>query len=180
MSKEYIQDVLISTEEINSILDKLALNITNEYKDKNLVVVGILKGSAIFMCDLIKKIDCNLRIDFIEVSSYDNGVTSTGRVNVVKDLSDDISDCDVLVVEDIIDSGVTLNFLLNFLNAKQPKSLKLCTFLDKPSRRKIDVPIDFIGKEIEDNYVIGYGFDYQQYFRNLPYVGILKPEVYEK
>ena len=175
---DYIQKVLISEEEIKEILKDLGQKISKEYKGKEIIVIGILKGSAIFMSDLIRYIDCDLKIDFMEVSSYADGTETTGRVKVIKDLSNNIAGKNVLVVEDIIDSGVTLNFLLDFIKAKNPNSLKLCTFLDKPSRRQVKVNIDFIGKVIEDNYVIGYGFDYQQYFRNLRYVGVLKKEVY--
>ena len=142
MKKEYIKEILFTTDEINSIVEKLGQQITQDYKNKDIVVIGVLKGSAIFMCDLIKHIDCNINIDFIEVSSYNNGVSSSGNVKVIKDLSEDIQNKDVLVIEDIIDSGITLNYLLDFLKAKNPKSIKLCTFLDKPSRRKIDIPVD--------------------------------------
>lgn len=169
--KDKIAGVLISAEQIDEATTKLANKINEEYKDKNLVLVGLLKGSILFMADLMKKITVQCRIDFMCVSSYGNDTKSSGRVNILKDLSDPIDGDDVIIVEDIVDSGHTLDFITNYFKAKNANSVKLVTLLDKPARRECDIKVDYACFEIEDEFVVGYGLDYCQYLRNIPYVG---------
>ena len=139
-------------------------------------LVCILKGSIFFTADLAKRITCPVTLDFMSVSSYGDGTESSGRVRIAKDLDENIAGKNVIVIEDIIDSGRTLSFLLEMLSARKPKSLKLCTFLNKPDRRVIDIPVDYIGFDIPDKFVVGYGMDYAQKYRALPYIGVVKPD----
>ena len=178
-----IEKILVSEEEIDAIVTKIAADIDRDYKDspRKLLLLCILKGSVVFMGELMKKITLPLEIDFMKVSSYGNGTTSTGRINIVLDLHrGDLADVDIIVIEDIIDSGKTLSHLTKYLELKGAGSVKTCTLLDKPSRREVDFTPDYVGKEIPDEFVVGFGLDYDEKYRNLPYVGILKRETYEK
>ncbi|MDA3733912.1 hypoxanthine phosphoribosyltransferase [Niameybacter massiliensis] len=174
-----IARVLLTEEELHERVKALGEAITADYKGKDLLVVGILKGSNVFMSDLIRQINMPLNIDFMIVSSYGNATESTGVVKIMKDIEQSISDKHVLIVEDIIDSGLTLKYLTEMLNTRKPASIKLCTLLDKPARRKENVDVDYVGFEMPDEFIVGYGIDYAEHYRNLPFVGILKPEVYE-
>ena len=175
-----IARILVTEEELKVRIKELGEAITNQYKGKELLVVGILKGSSVFMSDLIRQIQMPLNIDFMIVSSYGNATESTGVVKIIKDIEQSISDKHVLIVEDIIDSGLTLKYLTEMLQTRKPASIKLCTLLDKPAGRKVEVDVDYVGFEMPDEFIVGYGIDYAEGYRNLPYVGILKPEVYEK
>ena len=178
-----IEKILVSEEEIDSIVTKIAAEIDADYKDspRNLLLLCILKGSVVFMGELMKKISLPVEIDFMKVSSYGTGTESTGRINIVLDLHrGDLGNVDIIVIEDIIDSGKTLSHLTKYLELKGAGSVKTCTLLDKPSRRQVEFTPDYVGKEIPDEFVVGFGLDYDEKYRNLPYVGILKREVYEK
>lgn len=164
-------DVMISESEIASKVEELAKRIENDYKGEPLLVVGILKGASVFVSDLIRKINLDVNIDFMCVSSYGNATESSGTVRILKDLDVDIAGKNVLIVEDIIDSGLTLSNLVKELQIRNPKSLKLCTLLDKPERRKADVQVDYVGFVIEDKFIVGYGIDWAEKYRNLPYIG---------
>ena len=182
LSKD-IGSILVSAEEIDEIVTRIAAEIDRDYArpDKKLVLLCILKGSIVFMGDLMKKIRVPVEIDCMKVSSYGAGTTSSGNVNIMLDVvRPDIASCDFLIVEDIIDSGRTLAYLVGYLKHKGARSVKTCTLLDKPSRRVVEFTPDYIGKEIPDEFVVGYGLDYAEKYRALPYVGILKPEVYIK
>ena len=180
MNKD-VAKILVSEEELDKIVTRLAKEIDADYSggDKNLVLVCILKGSIVFMGDLMKKLTAPLEIDCMKVSSYGRGTESTGSIHIYLDLMrPDLSKCDLLLIEDIIDSGNTLAYLINYLKMKGARSVRTCTLLDKPSRRKIDFTPDYRGVEIPDEFVVGYGLDYAEKYRALPYVGVLKPEVY--
>lgn len=164
-------EVLIPREEVEKRIVELGKKITEDYKGKDLVCIGLLKGSIMFMSDLIKTIDLDICIDFMKVSSYGGGMDSTGVVKILKDVDRDVTGKDVLLVEDIIDTGLTIANVKEFIGNKQPASVKVCTLLDKPSRRKIDVKGDYVGFEIPDEFVVGYGLDLDEKYRNLPYVG---------
>ena len=167
-------DVLISEKEIDNRILEIADRINKDYEGEELTLICVLKGGVMFMCDLAKRLDLNVRLDFMSVSSYGAETTSSGVVKIIKDLDDSIAGKDVLVVEDIIDSGNTLSYLLDILEKRGPKSIKLCTLLDKPSRREKDVTVDYVCFEIEDKFVVGYGLDYDQRYRNLPYIGVME------
>ena len=173
-----IKEVLLTEEEIKKIVKRLGEQITKDYEGKNLLVVSILKGSVMIMADLLREIKLDCKIDFMAVSSYGSGTRTSGSVNIIKDLSIDLSGYDILLVEDILDSGVTLSNLKELLMLRKPASLKICAFLDKPERRKADIVADYTGASIPDEFVVGYGLDYDEKYRNLPYVGILSPSVY--
>ncbi len=177
MNKD-VEKILVSEKELDEIVQRLAAEIDNDYRDKDLMMVGVLKGSILFMADLMKAMENDCKIDFVVVSSYADGTESTGRVNVLKDISQSIVGKDLLIVEDIIDSGNTLNFLVKYFTAKGADSVKIVTLFDKPDRRKVEVPVEYVGKVIPDAFIVGYGLDYAEKYRTLPYVGILKPEVY--
>ncbi|GAA0788160.1 MULTISPECIES: hypoxanthine phosphoribosyltransferase [Pseudomonadati] len=167
---------MISTEEINQTLDQLAERINAHYANsERLLMVGLLKGSVVFMADLCRRIKGHVEIDFMSVSSYGNATTSSRDVKILKDVQSDIGDRDVLIVEDLIDSGNTLNKVREILLLRNPKSLALCTLLDKPERREVDVPVDFIGMTIPDEFIVGYGIDYAEQYRNLPYIAKVVP-----
>lgn len=174
-----VKEVLFSEKELAEKVKELGEKISKDYSGEDLTVVGILKGSNIFMGDLIRKIDIPLSIDFMVVSSYGQSTESSGVVRVLKDLEHSIEGKSILIVEDIIDTGLTLDYLKENLLRRKPKSLKICTLLDKPARRKVDLKIDYTGFEIPDEFIVGYGIDYAEKYRNLPYVAILKQEVYE-
>ena len=180
---DVIERVLVSEEEIDATVRRLAAEIDRDYADpdKRLVLVCILKGSVVFTGDLMKRINVPVEIDCMKVSSYGSGTTSSGSVKIHLDITrPDISGCDLLVVEDIIDSGCTLAYLTEYLKLKGARSVKTCTLLDKPSRRKVAFTPDYKGIEIPDEFVVGYGLDYDEMYRALPFVGVLKPEVYSK
>ena len=167
-------DVLISEKEIDNRILEIADRINKDYEGEELTLICVLKGGVMFMCDLAKKLNLNVRLDFMSVSSYGSETKSSGVVKIIKDLDDSIDGKNVLVVEDIIDSGNTLSYLMDILKKRGPKSIKLCTLLDKPSRReKKDVFVDYVCFEIEDKFVVGYGLDYDQRYRNLPYIGVM-------
>lgn len=172
-----IKEILYDEKDIANKVQELADKINADYKD-GLVAIGILKGSIPFMADLIRKIDVPLVMDFMDVTSYE-GTTSSGEVRILKDLSTRIEGKDVLIIEDIIDTGITLSYLTEVLKSRGVKSLKLCTLLTKPSRRSEKIKVDYVGYEIEDNFVVGYGMDYNENYRNLPYIGILDEKVYK-
>ena len=180
MNKD-VAKILLSGEEIDRITTRLAKEIDRDYQsdDKRLILVCILKGSIVFMGDLMKKITVPLEIDCMKASSYGAGTVTTGTVNIHLDLiRPDLDKCDLLIIEDIIDSGVTLSYLTKYLLGKGARSVRTCTLLDQPSRRKVDFTPDYCGAEIPDEFVIGYGLDYDEKYRALPYVGVLRPEVY--
>lgn len=166
--------VLISKEDIDKRIKALGEQISKEYEGKNLHLICILKGGVFFMTELSKYITVPVSIDFMSVSSYGDATVSSGRVKIVKDLDESIEGKDVLIVEDIIDSGRTLHHLLALLSTRHPNSIKLCTLLDKPSRREMEVPVDYTGFQIPDAFVVGYGLDYMQFYRNLPYIGVVE------
>ncbi|MBQ7333542.1 MAG: hypoxanthine phosphoribosyltransferase [Clostridia bacterium] len=180
MINKDVKEILVSEEELDKITSRLAAEIDKDYADsKRLLLVCILKGSLVFMGDLMKKLTIPVEIDCMKVSSYGAGTMTTGSVNIYLDLiRPDLPECDVLIIEDIIDSGTTLSYLTKYLIGKGAKSVKTCTLLDKPSRRKVDYTPDYCGLEIPDEFVLGYGLDYAERYRALPYVGILKPEIY--
>lgn len=175
-----IKTVLVSEKEIQAKVAELGAQISKDYEGKNLVLVSILKGSVVFMADLMRAVSIPCSIDFMVVSSYGSGTTTTGLVKIIKDLDEDLSGKEVLIVEDILDTGVTLSNLVPMLKMRNPNSVKICTILDKPSRRKTDVQPDYEGFRVPDEFVVGYGLDYDEKYRNLPYIGVLKPSVYEK
>ncbi|MBQ1234923.1 MAG: hypoxanthine phosphoribosyltransferase [Oscillospiraceae bacterium] len=170
--------VLLTEEELKERIDELGAMISRDYAGKNLLMVSVLKGSVAFMADLMRAIDIPVAIDFMATSSYGAGTKTSGVVKIVKDLDLDLAEYDVLLVEDILDSGRTLSYLLELLESRQPKSVKICTLLDKPERREVDVPVAYTGFTVPDEFVIGYGLDFDEKYRNLPYIGVLKPEVY--
>ena len=174
-----IGDVLLTEEQIAAKVAELGRAIAADYAGRNLTLVSVLKGSLPFMADLMRALALPVRIDLMEVSSYGGAATeSSGLVRILKDLSSSIEGQDVLIVEDIIDTGLTLNYLLRYLRGKNPASLRICTLLDKPARRLVDIPVDYIGFTIPDRFVVGYGLDYGEFYRNLRFVGVLRPEVY--
>ncbi len=168
--------VLLSEEEVNDIVVRLGKQITEDYQGKDLIVVGILKGASVFMSDLIRKIDKHIEIDYMVVSSYGHSTESSGVVKILKDLSVPIENKHLLIVEDIVDTGLTLSYLTKNLMTRNPESVKICSLLNKPSRRKTDVYIDYLGIDIEDHFVVGYGIDFAEKYRNLPYLGIYTGE----
>ena len=181
MSENMQQDVLrvlLSEEEFRAKCKEMGARISQEYKGKNLMLVTVLKGAVVFLADLMRAIEVPAEIDFMVVSSYGSGVKSSGVVKIVKDLDVPLAGKDLLIVEDILDSGLTLSYIKELLASRGPASIKIATLLDKPSRRKVDLVADYIGFSVPDEFVIGYGLDYDEKYRNLPYIGILKPEVY--
>lgn len=173
-----IQEVLYSREYLEGIVEKLGRRISEDYRGKDLLMVSILKGSVVFMADLMRAITIPCSIDFMSVSSYGSGTKTSGVVKIIKDLDINLEGRDLLLVEDILDSGMTLSYLLEILKSRGPRSIRLCTLFDKPDRRKADVTADYTGAVVPDEFVVGYGLDYDEKYRNLPYLGILKPEVY--
>ena len=171
--------ILYSSEEIQARIQTMAREINEAYPEGDLVLLGVLSGSLLFLADLARALDRHVILDFIAVSSYEGGTQSTGVVRMLKDVSVSIEGRDVLLVEDIIDTGLTINYLLENLTTRHPRSLAVCTLLDKVAARTAPVPIRFTGFEVPNEFLVGYGLDYQQRYRNLPYVGILKPEVFK-
>ncbi|MCL2034992.1 MAG: hypoxanthine phosphoribosyltransferase [Oscillospiraceae bacterium] len=176
--KDDIREILITEEQLRSKVTEMGKRISEDYKNKNLLMVSVLKGSVVFMADLMRAIDIPVRLDFMSVSSYGSGVKTSGVVKIIKDLDIPIEGYDLLIVEDILDSGMTLSYLKEILSARSPKSMRIMTLLDKPERRKVDITADYVGFTIPDQFVVGYGLDYSEKYRNLPFVGVLKPEVY--
>ena len=179
--KNDMKEILLTEEQIQAKVKELAERISKDYAGKNPIFVGVLKGVVIFFADLVRNVDIPCEIDFMSISSY-SGTNSTGRTEIRKDLSVDIKDRHVVILEDIFDTGTSLTFTVNHLKNKQPASLAVCTFLDKPERRNPDVTLipEYMGYSIPNEFVVGYGLDYNEKYRNLPYIGILKPEIYEK
>lgn len=174
-----IQEILITEEQLKEKVKELGQIITKDYQGKDLVLLGVLKGAIMFMADLSRAIDLPLSIDFMAVSSYGSSTQSSGIVKIIKDHDINIEGKDVLIVEDIIDSGLTLSYLRKTLLERKPRSLKICTILDKPERREADVKVDYCGFKIPDKFVVGYGLDFDEKYRNLPFIGVLKPELYK-
>jgi hypoxanthine phosphoribosyltransferase len=173
-----VAEVLIDEVALRAKVAELGSRITDDYRDRQVTLVSVLKGALPFMADLMRAIALPVRIDLMEVSSYGSATESSGQVRILKDLSSSIEGRDVLIVEDIIDTGLTLNYLTDYLRGKEPGSLRICALLDKPARRLVDIDIAYRGFEIPDRFVIGYGLDYGELYRNLPYIGVLRPEVY--
>ena len=178
--KNDIKEVYYSAEELQDVVKRLGREISEYYKDKNLLLVSILKGSVVFMADLMRAIDIPCRIDFMAVSSYGSGTKTSGIVKVQKDLDINLEGYDLLLVEDILDSGKTLFYVREMLKTRNPASIRICTLFDKPDRREADIHADYKGVDVPDEFIVGYGLDYDEKYRNLPYIGVLKPEVYEK
>ena len=179
MLEKDIQEILFSEEQLAQRVKEIAGEINRDYVGQEIMLVSVLRGSFVFMADLCRRIDLPCTVDFMAVSSYGGGTSSSGQVQITKDLSEDISDRHIIVVEDILDSGNTLSYLLQILQARHPASMKLCTLLDKPDRRIKPVHVDYSGFSIPDEFVVGYGLDFAEKYRNLPYIGVLKPCVYE-
>jgi hypoxanthine phosphoribosyltransferase len=173
-----VEEVLLSGEQIQARVGELGRQLAADYAGRDPVLVSVLKGSIVFLADLVRRTEIPLSIDLMEVSSYGASTESSGQVRILKDLSMAIDGRDVIVVEDIIDTGLTLNYLLRYLHDKGPASIRICCLLDKPARRLADISIDYRGFTIPDRFVIGYGLDYDERYRNLPYIGVLRPSVY--
>ena len=173
-------EVLFTEEDVRLKIIELGREITHDYAGQEILVVGILKGAFIFMADLVREIDLPLQLDFMDVSSYGHSTVSSGEVRIMKDLEESIEGKNVLIVEDIIDTGLTLNYISEILKKRGPKSLRICCLLDKPSRRKSTIKPDYTGFSIEDLFIVGWGLDYAERYRNYPVVGILSPAVYKK
>ena len=178
MLENDIQEILFSEDQLKARVREIAQEIQRDYAGKEIMLISVLRGSFIFMADLCRALDLPCTLDFMSVSSYGKGTTSSGQVQITKDLSEDISGRHIIVVEDILDSGNTLSYLLKILQHRHPASVRLCTLLDKPERRVKPVEVHYCGFTIPDAFVVGYGLDYAEKYRNLPYIGILKPEVY--
>jgi len=173
-----VKRILVDEDTLQAKVRELGAKITEDYKGKNLLIVCILKGAVVFVSDLMKRIDLPLEIDFMATSSYGSDTKSSGVVRILKDLNAGIEGRDVLIVEDIVDSGLTLSYLVENLKARGPKSVEICTILDKPDRRTVDIKIRYTGFQVPDEFVVGYGLDYDERYRNLPYVAVLKEEIY--
>lgn len=175
-----VERVLISEEELKERVAELGREISEDYKDRNLVLISVLKGSIVFMADLMRAITVPCKIDFLATSLYKDETVPTGEVRFTKDLDKPIAGCDVLIVEDILDSGKTLSFVEDILLVRNPNSIRICTLLDKPERREVDISAEYVGFTVPNEFVIGYGLDYAQLYRNLPYIGVIKPEAVER
>lgn len=174
-----IEEVLYSEEEISAVVKDLGAQLTKEYEGKNPLVIGVLKGAVMFMTDLSRAMDCDLELDFMDVSSYGAGMESSGDVKILKDLDTTVDGRDLLIVEDIIDTGRTLSYLIEIFKYRKAKSIKVVTLMDKKERREVDLEADYIGINVPNEFVVGYGLDFNEKYRNLPYIGVLKTEVYE-
>ena len=174
-----IEEVLYSEEEISAVVKDLGAQLTKEYEGKNPLVIGVLKGAVMFMTDLSRAMDCDLELDFMDVSSYGAGMESSGDVKILKDLDTTVDGRDLLIVEDIIDTGRTFSYLIEIFKYRKAKSIKVVTLMDKKERRVVDLEADYIGINVPNEFVVGYGLDFNEKYRNLPYIGILKTEVYE-
>jgi len=175
---EDVEEILLDTETVARRVAELGAELSADYAGRDPVLVSVLKGALVFLADLMRTMDLPASIDLMEVSSYGAATESSGQVRILKDLSKPIEGRDVIVVEDIIDTGLTLNYLLGYLADRQPASIRICCLLDKPARRLAEIPIDYVGFTIPDRFVVGYGLDYDERYRNLPYIGVLKPSVY--
>lgn len=173
-----IEEILLTQQQLQGKVSEIADRINLDYMNKKPLIVSVLKGSFVFMADLIRKITIPCTVDFMSVSSYGKHLKTSGEVKIIKDLDEKIEGRNLIVVEDILDSGLTLNYILDILRAREPESIALCALLDKPERRMADVSVDYSGFIIPDKFVVGYGLDYAEEYRNLPYVGVLKPEIY--
>ncbi|GAA0504184.1 hypoxanthine phosphoribosyltransferase [Virgibacillus sp. MSP4-1] len=173
-----IEEILITEDQIQKKIQVIADQLTDEYQDRFPLAVGVLKGALPFMADLLKRVETYLEMDFMDVSSYDGGMKSTGEVKIIKDLNTKVEGRDILIIEDIIDSGLTLSYLVDLFKYRKANSIKIVTLLDKPTGRQAKIKADLAGFEVPDAFVVGYGLDYQEKYRNLPYIGVLKPEVY--
>ncbi len=173
-----IEKVLFSAEQLHEITERIGEQVSFDYQGKNLLLVSVLKGSVVFMADLMRAIKIPCRIDFMSVSSYGAGTKTSGVVKITKDLDINLEGYDLLIVEDILDSGMTLHYIIEMLKARHPASVRICTLFDKPERRVAEVHADYVGAQVPDAFIVGYGLDYDQRYRNLPFVGVLKPEVY--
>ena len=180
MMYEDIESVSIDRYAIQARIKEMAAQLEKDYRGESVVMICILRGASVFFCDLVRELDLDVRFEFMSVSSYGAGTTSSGEVRIIKDINTPLAGCNVIIVEDIIDSGNTLSYLKRLLEQRNPKSLKICALLDKPSRRKVELRGDYVGFTVEDKFLVGYGLDYAERYRNLPYIGVLKPEVYEK
>ncbi|WP_338471290.1 hypoxanthine phosphoribosyltransferase [Niallia sp. XMNu-256] len=176
--KNDIERILISEEEIQKKVTELAEQLTNDYQDRFPLAIGILKGATLFMGDLLKRMDTYLEMDFMDVSSYGKSTVSSGEVKIIKDLDASVEGRDILIIEDIIDSGLTLSYLVELFHYRKAKSVKIVTLLDKPTGRKADIQADYVGFSVPNAFVVGYGLDYAERYRNLPYIGVLKPKIY--
>lgn len=179
MNKD-IEKILVTEEELAEITKKLGEQITRDYAGKKLLIVGVLKGSIYFLTDLSRHIDLPCQLDFIQASSYGSSTVSSGVIKITKDIAEDLTGFDVLLVEDILDTGKTLKHIHDMLIKRNPESIAVITLLDKPSRREADIHADYVGVDVPNAFVVGYGLDYDQFYRNLPYIGVLKEEVYKK
>ncbi|HHW39272.1 MAG TPA: hypoxanthine phosphoribosyltransferase [Bacillales bacterium] len=177
--KHDIKEVIIAEEEIQKRVKELGAILSEEYQDRFPLVIGVLKGAMLFMSDIVKNMDIHLEMDFMDVSSYGSSTVSSGEVKIIKDLNTSVEGRDIIIVEDIIDSGLTLNYLVDLLRYRKANSIKIVTFLDKPTGRKVDLYADLVGFNVPDAFVVGYGLDFAERYRNLPYIGVLKPEVYQ-
>lgn len=175
---EDIEEVLFTERQIAVMVERIGQEISRDYKGKNLLLVSVLKGSVVFMADLMRSIHIPARIDFMATSSYGSGTKTSGVVKIIKDLDLNLEGYDIVLVEDILDSGKTLSYLIELLQGRNPKSLKVCTLFDKPERREAEVEARYVGSVIPDAFIVGYGLDYDEKYRNLPFVGVLKPQVY--
>ncbi|MBC8534604.1 hypoxanthine phosphoribosyltransferase [Yeguia hominis] len=175
---EQISKVLYSQEDLQNVVARLGKQISEDYRDKNLLMISILKGSVVFMADLMRAVTIPARIDFMSVSSYGSGVKTSGVVRILKDLDKPIEGYDLLIVEDILDSGMTLDYIVGILKARNPRSIRICTLFDKPERRVTDIKADYVGLQVPDEFIVGYGLDFDEVYRNLPFIGVLKPEAY--
>ncbi|MDI6799167.1 MAG: hypoxanthine phosphoribosyltransferase [Actinomycetota bacterium] len=173
-----IEEILITKDELKKRIKSIANEIETDYSDRTPLLVSVLKGGVVFLTELMMEIKAPLNLDFLAISSYGASTQETGAVKLIKDLDESIEDRDIILVEDIIDTGLTLNYLISSLKARKPASLKVCTLLDKSVRRIVDIPIDYKGFDVGDLFLVGFGLDYRQRYRNLPYVGVLKKEVY--
>lgn len=176
--EQNIERVLLSEEDIRAAINELGKRISEDYKDKNLLMVSVLKGSVVFMADLMRAVTIPCEIDFMCVSSYGQGMKTSGVVKIVKDLDIDLAGCDLLIVEDILDSGLTLAYIKELLEARNTRSIRICTLLDKPDRRQADIVPDYKCFTVPDEFIVGYGLDFAEKYRNLPYIGILEPSCY--
>ena len=178
MIQQDIEKIMITEEELQARIQELGAELTAAYNDKFPLAIGVLKGALPFMTDLMKRFDTYVELDFMDVSSYGNATVSSGEVKILKDLNTSVEGRDILIIEDIIDSGLTLSYLVELFKYRKAKSIKIVTLLDKPSGRRVELNADYVGFQVPDGFVVGYGLDYAEKYRNLPYIGILKPEVY--
>ncbi len=178
MLENDIERIFFSAEQLQKRVSELGDQLTRDFYDKNPLIIGVLKGSFVFMADLMRNIKTYCDIDFMAVSSYGNGTTTTGAVKITKDLSYDVQGRHIILIEDILDSGVTLSYLKNYIEAREPESMSICALLDKPARRRSQIEPNYVGFICPDEFIVGYGLDYAERYRNLPYIGVLKPEIY--